>query len=176
MTLAEFANSFKSGWGAASAAVTAGPFALFAAGLTPPWPSEDGSAAAGLATLFGLMGLTLAYVNGRNRANRRRSVLSLGGAGVLVVAFVIGWSLLFVAIPQRVDGTVVDRRYVAGVTMRDRPKQLKLDREAAIKRLKLRGTYSNSSLLAGRMALLLPWLLAFGLLTYGFGLQQLRRR
>jgi len=36
--------------------------------------------------------------------------------------------------------------------------------------------FSQVSLLTGRAAMLLPWLLAFACLTYGFGLQQLRKR
>jgi len=123
MTLGEFASSFKSSWGAASAAATAGPAALLAAGFSPPWPTMDGRAAAALATLAGLIGLAMAYASGNSPSNRRRSKRALGAAGVLLLAFAASWSWLMQPIPMMDNGVSVERRYVAGVVLSDLAKK-----------------------------------------------------
>jgi hypothetical protein len=174
MALATFARSFATGWGAASAAVTAGPLGLFAAHLAPPWPSENGVAAAALGSAAGIIGLVGAFASSEViRRRGRATALALAAAAVLVIVFVALWSYLVVEIPQLVGDTQVERRYLVGffttgLGSSTRP-------EDAIKMYGLRAVYSPLSLLMGRLTMILVWTLIVGLLTYGFGLQQARK-
>lgn len=174
MGIRAFANSFRSGWGAASAAVTAGPLALLATDLTPPWPTEGGGAAATLGTVAGLIGLIFAYLDrrqGKARADRAGNMLKLAVGFILI--FVILWSTLIVTAPQMVQGELIERRYLVGFTMRNLGESISaID---AIKKYGLESAYPPLSLLGGRLATIIAWMASLGLLTYGFGLLQTKR-
>jgi hypothetical protein len=173
MPLGRFIKSFASRWGAASAAVTAGPLGLLAADLAPPWPSENGVAAAALGCIAGIIGLIFAFSNKSENAQRTRATKrSLMSAGILVIVFIALWSVLIVSIPQFVDGSQVYRRFLTGFYTTDLGASV--SRDVAIKRYGLGAVYSPMSLLLARLVVVSTWMLIVGLLTFGFGLQQAR--
>lgn len=64
MNPSQFFGSFKSVWGGAVVAATAGPLGLWALDLQPPWPSSAGR----VATLFCTVAILLAYIVSRSLA------------------------------------------------------------------------------------------------------------
>lgn len=169
--LESYLSTFKSRWGAVAAAAAAGPVALFAADLSPPWPSENGASAAVFGTVATIIGLLLAYLDGAQRGGwRRRAAFALGGTLLLALIFAAVWSLTVIEIPQRVEDQTLVRRFVIGFA--EHPDGL--SPADAIQTYGPDGAFPRLSVLAGRAALLGSWVLMFLLLTFGFGLIQIR--
>lgn len=167
---AHYLASLKSGWGALIGFASAGPVALFAAELSPPWPSEGGGAAATLGTLATIIGVLLAYIDGaKGRSWRRRATISLCLVFLLALIYAACWSMTVVEVPQQVEGSNVLRRFVIGFA--EHPEGL--SPADAIAAYGPDDAYPRSSVLVGRLALLGSWLTMFLLLTFGFGLLQL---
>lgn len=165
-----FIKSFKSAWGWAAAAITAGPVALFAGGFAPPWPNESGSMGTVVGVVAGIVGLVIAYrVNADNPKWRRYSIVSMIAGFVMVMVFLALWSWLVVPIPQMVEGVSVERRFVVGFFTR--AVAADLEAKDAIMTFGLDRAYSPISLLLGRMSLIFSWASAIFLLTFGFALQ-----
>lgn len=172
MTLKDFFASFKNLWGAASAAVTAGPLGLFVAGLMPPWPNESGAAASAVAVFAGIVGLILAFLDSATDAKRKqRAIISLLVAVLLVVVYVAIWSLTFVEIEKVVRGDTIERRYIVGFWSEARAAGM-TPTEAIMKHT-LESAYSPISLLAARMSLIISMCATVLLASYGFGLNQI---
>ena len=175
MNFRQFLQTFKSGWGAVTAVVTAGPLALFAADLAPPWPNASGSAAATVAVVAGIVGLVLAHLGGvRSQGWRKRSARALMAALVALLAYVACWSLLVVRLDQIVEGDRQEQILVIGFWAL--PSEQPVPPERRIREDGIENAYSRPSLLVGRLALLSSWAVLFLLLTYGFGLHQMREK
>jgi len=172
VSFAKFLRSFKSGWGAAVAVVTAGPLALFGAGFSPPWPTEGGVASAAIATVGGIVGLVLAHLDGATDNKWKiRSAISLILSVLLLLGFVAIWSLTVVQIPQTVNGVSEIRSFVTGFSTLDSYSDIPARK--AIKDYGIDVAFSPISLVIGRMSLLMTWVLMFMSLNYGFGLHQI---
>lgn len=166
--------SFRSTWGALTLVATACPLALWGVALTPPWPTENGSAAATLATLAAMVGILAAYFQNAGRGTaRRRGLLALLASLPALLIYVACWSSTYLSIPQRVVDAVVERRFVVGFVRTSFADGLTA--EDAFRRFEL-SAWTDASVLAARLLLIGSLLTVFALLTYGFGtLQTLER-
>jgi hypothetical protein len=159
-------------WSSGAAAAAAGPLALWAAAVEPPWPDRP-STITGIATLFCVLAAIIArVVELRRPVLRRAGVALLAGGAVLCVLYLIFFSLSVYTATQRVNGTDVLRRWVIGTELQPQFRDLNVP----IGELLARGGYqpeniwTKESVTRARIALLTAYLTAFACIVAGLTL------
>lgn len=164
----------KSLWGGASAVALAGPVALWAPGLEPPWP--EGTAAI-IALLFCVVALLIAYAGFHRLASQSKNVermrnwarsigcLALGSALVFCATYLYSYAS-YVEVLDYPDRVV--RRVIGTITIdpefADRNPE-DLLRENQLKPEKI---WTRQSLTNTRMLVLFSYVAMFFFLTFGF--------
>ena len=176
MSLADFFGSFKSVWGGAAVAATAGPLGLWALDLEPPWPSSAGK----VATLFCAVAVLLAYVVSRSITPRSKGAKKLRVIAPATLALgliaIVGylWAYGRYVVTDSIDrgGRTEIIRMIAGSELRPgiqagTATQLDLLRDHLYEP---EAVWTPQSISTARMLLLLSFVLSFFMLTFGAAL------
>jgi hypothetical protein len=176
MNLAQFFGSFKSVWGGAVIAATAGPIGLWAMDLEPPWPPSVGK----VATLFCAVAVLLAYVVSRSFApgSKRAKTTRLLAIALLALGLIaiLGylWAYSRYVITESVErgGRTEIVRMIAGSQLRPGVKpgdatQLDLLRDNLYDP---EAVWTPQSISTVRMMLLSSFVFSFFTLTFGAAL------
>jgi hypothetical protein len=183
MTFSQFIKLFKSMWGGAVIAATAGPSVLWLSGLDPPWPPGSASK---IATLFCAVAAIMAYALGnalsdnklkifKNNSFLKRQSHGIVGTVFLMVGLIMGiaylwtYSSVVVADTIQIQSKNVVVRKVVGDEIRDgviTDGKTKLDllRDHLYEEDRV---WTPESLKAARMTLLTTFLTTFVCITFG---------
>jgi multisubunit Na+/H+ antiporter MnhB subunit len=176
MSPTQFLVSFKSVWGGAVVAATAGPLGLWAMDLEPPWPPSVGK----VATLFCAVAVLLAYVVSRSfapRSERAKTVrliaITLLAVGLTaILAYLWAYSHYVVTDSIERSGRTEIIRMIVGSTLRPgiepgTATQLDLLRDNLYDP---EAVWTRQSISTARMILLISFVLSFFMLTFGAAL------
>lgn len=178
MTIGDFAKAFKTLWGAGVAVAVAGPLGLFVPDLYPPWPENSHI----IGVLFCAVAAVVSLTLGVGYAQRPENKQTLQTA-VAIVCLVIGLASLlayFMANSTRVveEQQMVGKkahqlRFVVGTqlrsdvdqTMGSDARELLRDNQYDPEKI-----WTAESLRNSRFLLLITFVTAFAMLTFGMGL------
>lgn len=183
MTFSHFIKRFKSMWGGAVIAATAGPAILWLSGLDPPWPPGSASK---IATLFCAVAAIMAYTMGNALADKKLKILKeysffrrqshgIVGTAFLITGLVMGiaylwiYSSVVVADTVQIQSKNVIVRKVVGKETRngihaEGKTKLDLLRDHLYEEDRV---WTAGSLKAARMTLLGTFLITFFSITFG---------
>ena len=178
MNIGDFAKSFKTVWGAGVLLATAGPLGLFVPDLYPPWPENSHI----IGVIFCAVAAVVSFTAGvgyaqRPRAKSRVQTAVATACLLLGLASLIGYFLAYstrVVVETQVVGKEQRQlRFVVGTEMRaDVDKTgsgdaLELLRDNQYSPEKI---WTPDSVRYSRVLLLVTFVAAFSMLTFGMGL------
>lgn len=178
MKLADWMKSFKSIWGAGVILATAGPLGLSVPDLYPPWPEHSYWIAVIFCAVASLVSFTvgLSDLHPPRSKTRIQTVLActcLVLGLISLIGYFAAYSTRVVGETQVVGAEQRQLRFVVGTEMR-----ADMDRTSDLNNLELlrdhqydpERVWTSESLRFSRLLLLITFVGAFAMLTFGMGL------
>jgi hypothetical protein len=178
MKIGDWAKSFKSIWGAGVLIATAGPLGLLVPDLYPPWPDHSYLIGVIFCAVTAIVSFAVGVGFAQQPMSRRKVQTALALTSLVLGLISLVWYFLAYSTRVVVETQVVGAeqhqlRFVVGTEMRS-----DVDKGADLNDLELlrdnqyspERIWTSESLQSSRFILLLTFVLAFSMLTFGMGL------
>lgn len=178
MNIGDFAKSFKTVWGVGVLLATAGPLGLFVPNLYPPWPENSHLIAVIFCAVAAVVSFTVGLSYAQRPTAKSKFQTAVATASLLLgltclIGYFLAYSTRVVVETQVVGKEEHQLRFVVGTEMRaDVDKtgggdnlELLRDNQYSPERV-----WTPESVRYSRVLLLVAFVAAFSMLTFGMGL------
>jgi hypothetical protein len=178
MQIDDFTKAFKTVWGAGVVVAVAGPLGLFVPDLYPPWPDNSHLIGVVFCAVAAVVSFTVGVGYAQRPATKRTVQTAVAIACAVIglaslIAYFMAYSTRVVVEPQMIGKEQRELRFVVGTQMRadvDKtasgvPLELLRDNQYSPEKV-----WTPESLRNSRFLLLITFVTAFAMLTFGMGL------